>query len=254
MTLRPRYKVLILLAILAAGATGTMLWAGDDLTRPSDMKARLGALLEDLGPLAPIAYIGLYWVSPILFLPAIPMSLVGGFLFGPVLGGVYSLIGSTGGAAVSFLIGRAAGHDFVTKRAHGKVLAIKAGIEREGWRFVAFVRLVPILPFGVINLVLGTTDIGFWSYTITSLLAMAPGAFVYAYMGHAGRAAAEGARNLTWTFGIAVGLLVLLSGVPSAIRYARTRKRIDDVQQRKHRDPGHPADPAGGEAERISDR
>lgn len=229
MALRPRHRVALLVLVLIAGASATAWWAGDDLFQPQAMKERLGVVLAALGPWAPVVYILLYWISPFLFLPAIPLSLVGGALFGPVWGAIWGLIGSTGGACSGFIVGRAMGHDFVAKRAHGKILAVKAGIEKEGWRFVAFVRLVPLLPFGIVNLVLGTTEIRFWTYAITSMLSMAPGAFVYAYIGHAGRAAAGGAEGMTRTIGIAVGLLVLLSGIPAALRYARARKRADDV-------------------------
>lgn len=229
MSLRPRHRVALLVLVLIAGASATGWWAGGDLFEPGAMKDRIGALLSTLGPWAPVVYIGLYWVSPFLFLPAIPLSLVGGALFGPVWGAVWGLIGSTGGACSGFIVGRAMGHDFVAKRAHGKVLAVKAGIEKEGWRFVAFVRLVPLLPFGLVNLVLGTTEIRFSTYAVTSLLSMAPGAFVYAYIGHAGREAAGGAEGMTKTIGIAVGLLVLLSGIPAALRYAQARRRADDV-------------------------
>lgn len=235
MRLTGRTKVALLALLLLGGLATTFLWAGDDLGSPKAMKERLAVVLSDLGPGAPIVYVILYWLSPILFLPAIPLSLVGGALFGPVWGAIYGLIGSTGGACSGFLIGRAMGHDFVAKRAHGKVLAVKAGIEKEGWRFVAFVRLVPLLPFGIINLVLGTTEIRFATYALASFLSMTPGAFVYAYLGHVGRAAASGEEGLALKIGWAIGGLVLLSGIPTAIRYARARKAADDVLRRVER-------------------
>ncbi len=226
--LTPRTKIILLLGLLAAGLATSAIWAGNDLGSPRAMKERLAGLLVDLGHGAPLVYIALYWLSPVLFLPAIPLSLVGGALFGPFWGAVYGLIGSTGGSVTGFVIGRAMGHDFVAKRAHGKFLALKAGIEKEGWRFVAFVRLVPLLPFGIVNIALGVTEISLFSYTLTSLLAMAPGAFVYAYLGYVGRMAASGQEGLLKYAMIGVGLLVLLSGIPTAIRYARQRKAADD--------------------------
>lgn len=227
MVLRPRYKALILLGIVVAGAAGTVAWAGADLWHPHALHTRLAALLASLGPWAPIAYVGLFCVAPFLMLPMIPMSLVAGALFGPTWGAVWNLVGATAGAALSFLLGRALGHEFVAKRAHGKVLLLKSGVEREGWRFVAFLRLVPIIPFGPSNMVLGATDLGFGVYLLASALAMAPGAAIYAYVGWAGSSAASGMEGLHTRIAIAVGLLLLLTGIPAAVRYAR-RRRLED--------------------------
>ena len=228
MVLRPRNKALILLGIVVAGAAGTVAWAGADLWHPHALHVRLASTFAALGPWAPIAYVALFCIAPFLLLPMIPMSLAAGALFGPAWGAVWNLAGATAGAGISFLVGRAMGHDFVAKRAHGKLLSLKSGVEREGWRFVAFLRLVPILPFGPANILLGATDIRFGTYLLASTLAMAPGAAIYAYVGWAGRSAAAGMDGLTTHIGIAVGLLLLLSGVPAAVRYAR-RKRVEDA-------------------------
>ena len=59
-------------------------------------------------------------------------------------------------------------------------------METEGWRFVAFVRLVPLLPFAALNYALGLTRIPLWQYVIASYLAMLPGAAAYSYIGYAG--------------------------------------------------------------------
>ena len=225
-----------MLGLLAAGLGATLFWVGEDLVHPSALKERLRGLLVDLGPWKAVVYILLYWAAPFLFLPAVPLALVSGMVFGTFWGGIWSLIGSTGGCVTGFLMGRAMGHDVVAKRAHGRVLAVKAGIEKEGWRFVAFIRLVPVLPFGIINIVLGTTEISLKAYTITSFICMAPGAFVYAYMGDVGRKAAAGTEGLATRFSIAIGLLALLAGLPAAVRYARSRKEADEAARAKAAD------------------
>jgi uncharacterized membrane protein YdjX (TVP38/TMEM64 family) len=222
--LRPRYKAAILLAILLLGAGSMLAWAGPDLIHPAALRVRLGALFTGLGPWAPLVYVLVYWVSPFLLLPAIPMSLVAGALFGPVWGTVWNLVGATGGACLSFFLGRALGADYVSRHAHGSLATLKKGIEDEGWRFVAFIRLVPILPFGIANVLMGATEIRFWTYAITTLIAMAPGAAVYAWIGWAGRSAAGGAEHLVAKAGIAIGLLLLLSGIPTILRMRRAAK------------------------------
>lgn len=222
-------KMVLLAVLVAAGLAGSSYFFGKDVRDPKKLVMRLESVVGDLGILAPLAFIAIQSIGPFLFLPAIPMAIAAGALFGPVWGAIWSLVGNVIGAILSFLAGRALGQDFVARRATGKLLTVKALIEKEGWRFVAFIRLVPMFPFGLINMTLGTTNITFRAYTITTLVCMAPGSVVYAYLGHAGRKAAAGADDTARSVGIAVGLLVLLSGIPAAVRWIRYRKEKKDA-------------------------
>ena len=79
------------------------------------------------------------------------------------------------------------------RRAAGERLArLIRGVEEEGWRFVAFVRLVPLFPFNLMNYAFGLTRIRLGEYVVASFVCMAPGAFAYTYLGYAGREAASG--------------------------------------------------------------
>ncbi len=223
-TMRDRHKLAVLALILGVGLLVLIAWAGGDLADPAALQRRLAIGLDRLGHWAPAAYVAVYAVSPLLFLPAIPLSLVAGVLFGPWWGALYGLVGSTGGACVSFAVGRALGRDAVARRSRGRIAEIKRGVEREGWRFVAFVRLVPVLPFGVVNLALGTTEIRFSTFALTSAVTMAPGALVYAWLGAAGRSAAGGAEGAATAFGWGLGLLALLIAIPAAVRLRAARR------------------------------
>ena len=224
MKLKPWQKLAILIAVALAGLAFSSWLFGEDLKSPRKFAARLEAMVGQLGPLAPAAFVGLQTVAPFLFLPAIPLAIAAGALFGPLWGPVWSLTGNVLGGVASFIAGRTFARDFVEKRATGKLLTVKSMIEAEGWRFVLFVRLVPMFPFGLINMTLGTTSIPLRTYTLMTLLGMAPGAFVYGWMGHVGRQAAGGAENTMRNFGIAVGAMLLLMGIPAAVRYARYQK------------------------------
>lgn len=223
--------MVLLAALVAAGLGASSYLFGKDVRDPKKLVLKLEALVGELGVLAPVAFIAIQSVGPFLFLPAIPMAIAAGALFGPVWGAIWSLIGNVIGAALSFLAGRALGQDFVEKRAKGKLLTVKAMIEREGWRFVAFIRLVPVFPFGLINMTLGTTGLSFRAYTLTTLVFMAPGSIVYGYLGHTGRKAAAGADDTARSIGIAVGLLLLLSGIPAAVRWARYRRDLERLKR-----------------------
>lgn len=233
MKLKPWHKLAILGVVIAAGLAVSSYVFGEDVRSPRKLGARLEVLIADLGVFAPVAFVALQTVGPFLFLPAIPLSIVSGALFGPVWGPVWSLLGSVLGAITSFLAGRTLAREFVEKRATGKLLTVKSIIEAEGWRFVALIRLVPIFPFTVINMTLGTTTISLRAYTLTTLVCMAPGAVVYGWIGHAGRQAAAGAENAMRNIGVGVGLLLVLMGVPAAIRYARYRRSLENLKARR---------------------
>ncbi len=180
--------------------------------------AALQAWLEGQGALAPFAFIAFYIVATVLFLPGSVLTLVGGALFGPVAGTLYSLTGATLGAAVAFLVARYVAGDWVARKAGGRLKQLIDGVEAEGWRFVAFVRLVPLFPFNLLNYALGLTRISFTHYVVASLVCMFPGALAYTYLGYAGRAAVEGSQNMIQIVLLALALLAFALFLPALIK------------------------------------
>lgn len=186
----------------------------------------LQAQLAQLGAWGPLALIALWLVAPVLFVPGAPITLAAGALFGPLLGAVYSLIGATGGATLTFLLARYAGAEWVERRAKGRLAQLKSGVEAEGWRFVAFVRLVPLFPFNLLNYALGLTRIRLAEYVLATLVCMIPGAAGYAYLGYAGREALTGAEGWVRTGGIALGVLAALVLLPWMVRHWRRHRSV----------------------------
>ncbi|MFQ5918053.1 MAG: TVP38/TMEM64 family protein, partial [Candidatus Binatia bacterium] len=152
--------------------------------------------IRALGPWGPVAYIILYLIAPPLFIPGSAITLAGGALFGPFWGTLYTIFGATGGASLAFLIGRYLAGDWVENKAKGIMKRLKDGVEKEGWRFVAFTRLVPLFPFNVLNYAFGLTKIRFFHYVVASFFCMLPGAAAYTFIGYAGREAALGGEGL----------------------------------------------------------
>jgi uncharacterized membrane protein YdjX (TVP38/TMEM64 family) len=169
-------------------------------------------LLTRSGTAAPLAFVLLYALSTVLSVPGSLLSLAGGALFGPVWGVIYNLAGATLGATLAFLIARRVGGDWVARAAGGRLAQVLEGVEAEGWRFVAMVRLVPVLPFNLLNYALGLTRIPWGQYAVTSLVCMVPGAIVYTHLGFAGREAmADSDRALavgTWALALLAALVV----------------------------------------------
>jgi uncharacterized membrane protein YdjX (TVP38/TMEM64 family) len=137
--------------LLAAALIGT-LWSSD-LTDAAALQQRNG---RDAS-WAPLSFIALFAVSTFAFVPGSIMTLAGGLLFGPLWGTVYNLVGATVGASLSFLFSRYVAADWVHRRSQRWLTRIMASVEAEGWRFVAFARLVSLIPFFVLNYALGLT-------------------------------------------------------------------------------------------------
>lgn len=183
--------------------------------------------LEQFGVVAPIVFMLLYAVATVFSFPGSLLTLAGGAIFGPLWGTLYNLTGATLGATLAFLIARYLAADWVEQKSGGRVKQIKEGVENEGWRFVAFVRLVPLFPFNVLNYALGLTRIRLSHYVITSYICMLPGAIAYTYIGYAGRAAVAGGEGLMQKVLLALALLAVVAFLPRFI--ARLRQKPTDA-------------------------
>ena len=135
--------------------------------------AALSAWVQDAGAAGPVVFITVYAAATVLFLPGALLTLVGGALFGPVWGTLWNLTGATLGGALAFLIARYLGADWVSRRAGPRLQRLNDGVADEGWRFIAFVRLVPLFPFNLLNFALGLTRIRFATYVVASAVFIA---------------------------------------------------------------------------------
>jgi uncharacterized membrane protein YdjX (TVP38/TMEM64 family) len=183
--------------------------------------AALRGWAENSGATAPLIFMALYAAAAVLFLPGSILTIAGGALFGPVWGTLYSLAGATTGATLAFLIARYIASDWVTRKAGGRLKQLIEGVEAEGWRFVALVRLVPLFPFNLLNYALGLTRIKLSHFILASLVCMLPGGFAYTYLGYAGREAASGSEGSVRTALLALGVLALVAFLPRLIRRMR---------------------------------
>ncbi len=178
----------------------------------------LQAWLASAGWWAPIAFIAVYALATVLFLPGSVMTLAAGALFGILPGALYSLAGATLGAVLAFLVARHLAGEWVAQRTGGRLKQLIEGVEAEGWRFVAFVRLVPLFPFNVVNYALGLTRIPLGAYALASAVCMLPGALAYAWLGHAGRAALAGDANAIRNGMLALAVAAALMFLPRLVR------------------------------------
>ncbi len=174
--------------------------------------------IDGAGWWAPFAFILIYIIATVLFLPGSVLTLAGGAIFGPVIGTLCNITGASIGAAISFLISRYLASDWVSKRSDGTLKKLMTGVEKEGWRFVAFVRLVPVFPFNLLNYALGLTKIRFIEYFIATFIFMLPGAIAYTYVGFAGREALSGGDGFINNILIAIALLAVVMFLPRIVK------------------------------------
>jgi uncharacterized membrane protein YdjX (TVP38/TMEM64 family)/rhodanese-related sulfurtransferase len=224
-------RLVLLLGLVAAIAFAIM-------NRDRFDAAMLQAWVRDAGVLAPVVFMLIYAMATVLFLPGSVLTLVGGALFGPLLGTFYNLTGATLGAALAFLVSRYLASDWVAAKAGGRVRQLINGVEAEGWRFVAFVRLVPLFPFNLLNYALGLTKIRFVHYLIATYVFMLPGAIAYTWIGYAGREAVAGGEGLARKILIALALLAAVAFLPRLIAAMRRGPMIDIAELRQRIDDG----------------
>jgi len=190
--------------------------------------------VKNAGAAGPILFMLIYAVAAVFFLPGSVLTLAGGALFGPVLGTIYNLTGATIGATLAFLLARYLASGWVEQKTGGRLRQLKKGVEGEGWRFVAFVRLVPLFPFNLLNYALGLTRIKLSHYIIASYLCMLPGGIAYTYLGYAGREAVAGGEGFIQKGLLALALLAVVAFLPRLIGRLRQKPTVS-IQELKQR-------------------
>ena len=190
--------------------------------------------VQDAGVAGPLLFMLIYALGTVLFLPGSVLTLAGGALFGPVLGTFLNLTGATVGATLAFLVSRYTASHWVQEKAGGRLKTLKEGVESEGWRFVALVRLVPLFPFNLLNYALGLTRIKLSHYIVASYVCMLPGAIAYTYLGYASREAIAGGEDLIQKALLALALLAIAAFLPRWIGRVRRGPREQAPQQKQN--------------------
>jgi uncharacterized membrane protein YdjX (TVP38/TMEM64 family)/rhodanese-related sulfurtransferase len=215
---------LFLLAVIVVGISLAYIY------RDQFDAAALEQWVQNAGLAGPLVFMLIYAIATVFFLPGSVLTLAGGALFGPVMGTFYNLTGATVGAVLAFLVARYLASEWVEQKTGGRLKQLKQGVEGEGWRFVAFVRLVPLFPFNLLNYALGLTRIRLSHYLIATYLFMLPGAIAYTYLGYAGREAVAGSEGLIQKALLALALLAVVAFLPRLIGRLRRGPMMGVVQ------------------------
>ncbi len=212
---------LVVLALLAAGIVAAWRWRG--LFDPLALTGLVGG-----NPMAPLAFVAVHIAASLFFVPRALLALGAGLVFGMWWGIVWAALGSLAGAVAGFLTARYIRSGFVNRARLAKsagparLAALMARAERGGWRTVAVLRLVPLIPHSLTNYALGLTRLRLGAYAFGSLLGQLPMTIAYADFGAAGGRALFGAADwrheVLWPSLIGLAALALSLLIPVVAR------------------------------------
>lgn len=165
--------------LLAAGIAAAWCWRG--LFDPLALTTLIGG-----GPLAPLTFMLLHIAASLFFVPRTLLAFGAGLVFGMWWGILWAVLGCLAGAVSGFLVARYLCSGFVERAHPGRLQALLARAERGGWRMVAMLRLVPIVPHSLTNYALGLARVRLGAYVVGSLLGQLPLTIAYVDLGAAG--------------------------------------------------------------------
>tara|TARA_B100000315_G_C14462569_1_gene534419 strand:- start:331 stop:972 length:642 start_codon:yes stop_codon:yes gene_type:complete len=205
-------KALVLVVVLGLLYLG---WQNRATINPEMARA----WIAQFGILSPAIYILLYAANTVSLLPPIAiLSLTAGLAFGPVFGFAYLLTGAMLGTTLTFFIGRNFGREFVQKRLKGKFQSLDEGLGKRGFQTVLFFRVVPVVPYEVLNYASGLSKISFKDYALATLIGVIPGCAVSVFFGD------SLTEPLSGKFVAALVALVVLIAIPTVYLKMKNNK------------------------------
>lgn len=175
--------VLLIGAAIALYASGIATDISLDNIQGNEIRLRAEVTAAPIAALA--VFILLYAVATGAFVPVgLVLMLAGGFLFGPLIGTFATIVGSTLGAIMTYLAARFAAGDRVRRMlTQGRLRRLVEGFEKAPFRYLLTLRLVPLSPFGLVNVAAGCARTPFRAYVAATAIGAAPHSLIYSYLG-----------------------------------------------------------------------
>ncbi|WP_125982270.1 TVP38/TMEM64 family protein [Loigolactobacillus iwatensis] len=208
-------KVLAFITIIIAGI---VLFYTTGLTKELQNVPAMQAWFQQQGWVGYFTFILLCIITAVFMLPGGLLAIVAGIVYGGFIGGLLTVIGSTVGASVSFILGRTLLKDAIIKKYGNQPTFQKVmrGVDENGVSFLILTRLVPIFPYALQSYAYALTPMRFERFSIISGITMLPACFIYAYM--ASDILTQGLTlSLSIKFTILGIILFLLTYIPKKI-------------------------------------
>ncbi|PKU83328.1 uncharacterized protein LOC110115726 isoform X3 [Dendrobium catenatum] len=223
-----------LLLVVVVGGFGTAGYFFKD--QINAFLTQFSSFIDGIGPTGYALFVAVYAGLEILAIPAIPLTMSAGLLFGTLTGTIIVSISGTVAAAVAFLIARYFARERILKLVEGnkKFLAIDKAIGENGFRVVTLLRLSPLLPFSIGNYLYGLTSVKFFPYVLGSWLGMLPGTWAYVSAGAFGRAIIQDESDIGIPGGsnqfLTLGLGLLATALAAAYVTRLAKDAIKDLE------------------------
>jgi uncharacterized membrane protein YdjX (TVP38/TMEM64 family) len=175
--------IVLLVAIALVFALGLDQYLSFEALRQH--RALLLDFVERNAVLAPLLFVLVYAAVIALSIPGgAVLTIAGGFLFGIVLGTLLVVIGATAGATAIFLIARSALGDALRARVGPRMRRMEEGFREDAFNYLLFLRLIPLFPFWLVNIVPALLGVGLGTYVVATFIGIIPGSLVYASVGN----------------------------------------------------------------------
>ena len=230
---RPVVKLIILLAIAFSGFLAYSFTPLGEYVQPVLMEGFFESIKGFWW--APLVFIAVYAILTTVGVPMVVMTFVAGFTFGAMYGTLYVLIGANIGANLAFDLARYLGRDFISRYIRGPIDRIDRQLRNKGFLRMLQLRLIPLIPFNLLNFAAGLSGIRKIHYVLGTMIGITPSTFIYAYTAAslmqvymAGAELDEVARaalrsSALTNLGIALALLVTISLTPAIYRKLRRK-------------------------------
>lgn len=185
--------------------------------------AQLKEFLEKQGVLAPLLFLVLCSLRPIVLFPISIFFLVSGLLFGPLYGWLYNFIGACTSCTLAFFLARGLGREFAAKILGEKTRKIESAIEKEGFLIIFYTRF--LIPFDILSYASGLSNVDFKVFAGATLLSIIPSSFVYSLIGNAVSNIKTVADFFTPQFMLPILLLLSVMILPLMIRRILVKKK-----------------------------
>lgn len=179
--------------------------------------AQIGAAIARW-PAAPLIFIAVHIAASLLFVPRTLLAVVAGVLFGLFWGTIWAALGSVAGAGAGFLVARYLNSGLIDFDRSTRLRPLLDRMNDGGWRAVAVLRLIPVVPHSLANYGLGLTRVRFGAYTVGSLFGQLPMTIAYVAVGAAGERVIRGGAGWVAPTSIAAAALGLSLLIPFVIR------------------------------------
>jgi uncharacterized membrane protein YdjX (TVP38/TMEM64 family) len=181
--------------------------------------------IQGFGSLAAVVYIVAYVLNTISVMPPIAaLSLTAGLVFGSVWGAIYLMIGAMIGTSCTFFISRFFGRRLIEKFIKGRFKNFDEVLEKKGFLAVLFFRVVPVIPYEVLNYLGGFSKMRFKHYFFATFLGLIPGVIIATFFGDALGGIKSVKDLFSIKFAIALGALILIILVPIIYQYVKRKK------------------------------